>query len=193
MGMKKTLFSILLLVFVGSACVAQKKYLMLNEDNKYTYYQVRETAAGAEVTERKILDFLKSGYPNIKIKQRDAKLLTGNGKLVIYKSSIVGHEEGEIDFDLNFELKEQKYRYWFTNFVFAPYQRNRYNVYERANGLNYPLEKDAMFKKVDQERYLDMCGSFCHNFDNELKAFLSGKNIARTAKDSIKRISTKNW
>lgn len=187
--MKKTLFSILLLVFAGSVCVAQKKYLMLNEDNKYTYYQVRETTA----TESKILDFLKSGYPNIKIKQRNAKTLAGSGKLVIYKSSIVGHEEGEIDFDLNFELKEQKYRYWFTNFVFAPYQRNRYNVYERVNGLNYPLEKDAMFKKADQERYLDMCGSFCHNFDNELKAFLLGKNLIRASKDSIKRISTKSW
>lgn len=48
---------------------------------------------------------------------------------------------GEVRYSLTIEIKEERYRYTITDFVFYPYSRNRYGKFERDKWVSKSLEE----------------------------------------------------
>src|ERR1700744_4469541 len=121
--MKKIVFA-LILIISAKITIDQQSLLSFDEHNKYIYYQVADAPGlSADSLHIKVTAFLKANYPKLKYKAvADAKNITANGKFLVYGGiSVLKHEKGEIDFELNIEFKDQRYRYWITGFIFTPY------------------------------------------------------------------------
>ncbi len=188
-----TLFSILL-VKVSSA---QSDLLSFDEHNKYIYYQVVDMPAmSVDTLHARGLNFLKASYAKMKVKPAGVNNLNGQGKFLVYGGlSVLKHEKGEIDYVLNVEFKDQKYRFWFTDFTFTPYERDRYNNYVPKLGTVIPLEsaQDKLDKK-DATGYLDEAGAFCKQFADGLKQYILHVPVAAPKKEeNTKKVVTDKW
>lgn len=192
--MKTLLFTIICLSLVKISS-AQSDLLSFDEHNKYIYYQVIDIpGVPADTLRLRGLDFLKTAYPKMKIKSSATSDLSGQGKFLVYGGiSVLKHEKGEIDYTLNIEFKDQKYRYWLTNFTFTPYERDRYNNYVPKQGVSVPLETaTSKFDKKDVDGYLDETGVFCKQFSDGIKPYLN-KVSAIKKEEVIKKIVTDKW
>lgn len=191
----KITFALFALFFFAGSALAQQNLLSLDEHNKYIYYQVENLpGAPADTLLRKSIKFLKAGYPKTNVKQDNAGKITGDGKFLVYGGvSVLRHENGEIAYQLNMEFKDQKYRFWLTNFVFTPYQRDRYGNFVPQNGVDIPLEQlnDKLDKK-EAAGYLDEAGAFCKQFGERLKTFLLKAPEQKKA-ETTPRVITDNW
>jgi len=193
--MKKILILLVCVLFTKIVS-AQKELLSFNEQNKYTYFQVI-TQAGSPVDtlQLRALYFLKKNYPKDKIKQADtAAAFTGTDKFLVYDGiSLTRHESGEIHYTYNIACKDQKYKYWLTDFVFTPYKMDRYSNYVPETAIDIPLEEGlSKLEKKQLENYLDQTGIFCKNFGIKLKQYML--NISALPKEGNKKtISTKDW
>lgn len=188
-----TLFSILL-VKVSSA---QSDLLSFDEHNKYIYYQVVDmTGITADTLHARGLNFLKTNYAKMKVKPAGLNGLNGQGKFLVYGGlSILKHEKGQIDYVLNVEFKDQKYRFWFTDFTFTPYERDRYNNYVPKQGGSVPLETaQDKFDKKDATGYIDETGAFCKQFADSFKQYLLHVPVSTPKKEEItKKVVTDKW
>lgn len=61
----------------------------------------------------------------------------------VFQKTLGQHPDGEIRYNLTIEVKEMRYRYTMTNFVFHPYKRNRYGKYELIGGKSKELEDET--------------------------------------------------
>jgi hypothetical protein len=121
------------------------------------------------------LSFLKTISPKIKLKTAGKdNTISGEGKFITYNStSLLKHESGEVDYILNIEFKDQKYRFWLTDFTFTPYERDRYDNYVPKPGIEIPLETAiSKLEKKELDAYLDETGAFCKQFGERLKIYL---------------------
>jgi hypothetical protein len=192
--MKKIGLALICLLFARVAS-AQKELLSFNEQNKYTYFQVVALPGlTVDTLQNRALYFLKTAYPQAKVKQGDTTAITGTDKFVVYDGiSLTRHQAGEIHFTLNILYKDQKYKYWLTDFVFTPYKLDRYGNYVTDMG-EIPLEKGlAKLDKKPLDSYLDQTGTFCKNFGDKLKKYML--NISALPPKEVKKkvISTKDW
>lgn len=173
---------------------AQQSLLSFDEHNKYIYYQVDEIpGVPADTLLQRSLKFLKTNYPKIAFKQDQLKM-TGSGKFLVYGgASVLRHEQGEFNFEVNLEFKDQKYRFWLTGFVFTPYQRDRYGNFVPQNGIDIPAEQLAdKIDKKDAGSYLDEAGLFCKAFGDKLKISLTRAPAQKKAEDT-RKVVTDNW
>lgn len=162
-------------MLLAKVSLAQSELLSFDEHNKYIYYQVVDMAGKpVDTLHLKGLSFLKKEYPKIKLKTDASNDISGEGTFLTYGGiSFLKHEKGEIAYTLNVEFKDQKYRYWLTNFVFTPYQRDRYGNYVPQRGVDIPLEMVlAKLEKKDAEGYLNETGAFCKQFGESLKQYI---------------------
>ena len=92
------------------------------------------------------------------IEDPDQVTMKNRGSFYVYKlGSVKKGIAGAVEYDLTIELKEGRYRYTITNFIFNEYKRNRYAKYEPIKGKYTPLEVEmsALNKKEwDQQRQL---------------------------------------
>ena len=70
------------------------------------------------------------------------------GKYVVYPGRIIKHATAEVKFELVIEIKENRYRYYFHNFIYQPYVLNRYGKYVPAPGKATKLNTFSIGKKV---------------------------------------------
>ncbi|HEX3384030.1 MAG TPA: hypothetical protein VHS53_02520, partial [Mucilaginibacter sp.] len=88
-----------------------------------------------------------------------------------------------------------KYRYWLTDFIFRPYQRDRYGMFVPVNGIEVPLEKaSSKLDKKEVNDYLDQTGTYCMQTGDNLKAFMI-QNHQSSPKNAppVKTVVTKKW
>lgn len=194
--MKATLL-ILLFALFAKVTLAQKELLSLDEHNKYIYYQVADVpGVSADTLHAQLLYFLKSNYPKMKVKAKTtgALDLEGDSKFLTYSSNLVlKHENGEINYVLNIEFKDQKYRYWITSFSFTPYERDRYGNFIPRAGVDIPLETaDTKLEKKEVENHLNETGAFCKQFTDNLKLFMSKPKTVKKD-EPIKKIVVDKW
>jgi hypothetical protein len=191
--MKKLIIALVYILF-AKAALAQQDLLSFDEHNKYIYYQVVDMPGiSADTLHGRGLSFLKTYYPKIKIKAiANENGVSGPGKFLVYGGiSVLKHEKGEINFVLNIEFKDQKYRYWLTNFIFTPYQRDRYGNFVPQQGIDIPLENAlAKFDKKDVDGYLNETGAYCKQFGDKLKQFVI--NVPKK-EEVIKKVVTDKW
>jgi len=192
--MKKILIAFICIVFAHNA-FAQKDLLSFNEQNKYIYYQVVEQPGLiTDTLQDRALYFLKTAYPKNKIeKAQTSGNYTGTGKFLILSGALVKHVDGEINYTFYIECKDQKYRYWLTDFVFTPYKVDRYGNSIPQAGIDVPLENSASkMDKTELDKCLDQAGTFSKQFGDQLKVFMiKASALPKTEKKKV--INTKDW
>jgi hypothetical protein len=190
----KSLIIILVFITLAKVAPAQQDLLSFDEHNKYIYYQVVDMPGfPADTLRIRGLSFIKKVFPKIKMKSAPAdNNLNGEGKFPIYSGVIVmKHQGGEITYSMNIEIKDEKYRYWLTGFVFTPYKRDRYDNFVPEPGLETPLESAlSKYEKKDVASYLSQTGAFCKEFGDKLKLYMVN---APKKDESIKKIVTDKW
>ncbi|HEY2583893.1 MAG TPA: DUF4468 domain-containing protein [Mucilaginibacter sp.] len=196
--MKRTIVAIICILLAKVTC-AQQDLLSFDEHDKYIYYQVTEAPGiSADTLYKRAVYFLKTAYPKLKLKNSNEKNISGEGKFETYGGvSILKKESGEIIYELNVELKEQKYRYWLTAFAFTPYVKDRYGNFVPQMGINIPLEKaESKFDKKDVDNYLNQTGTFCKQFGDRLKQFMLNppkKEEVAKKEEVTKKVVTDKW
>jgi len=184
-------------VLFANAALAQKELLSFNEQNKYMYYQVVDMPGlSVDTLQARALNFLKIAYPKAKITQDKANnSIGGSGKfLVVSGITLVKHQDGEMTFTFAIECKDQKYRYWLTDFTFTPFKTDRYGNAVPVLGIEIPLETGTTkLDKKQLDNYLSQSGFFSKQFGDKLKQYMINAPTL-PAKDPAKKvISTKNW
>lgn len=192
--MKKILLLIAGLAISG-AVNAQKSLLSIDENNKYIYYQVVDMpGVKADSLQRNMVLFMKEFYTKEKSLQITNSGASVKDKFLTY-TSLVKHENGEMAYVFNIECKDGKYRYWVTDFVFTPYEKNRYGMFAPVNGKDVALEKasDKLAKK-DVEGYFEQTGAFCKQLGDKLKKYIKEGRPQQPKEDKpVKKIVTDKW
>ncbi len=195
-GMKTILLALVyLLVWLKITFGPSKACLSFDEHNKYIYYQVADAPGLPQDTiHARGLSFLKTYYPKSKLKpSTEGKIISGENKFLVYGGiSVLKHEKGEIAYEFNIEFKDQKYRFWLTNFIFYPIpRRDRYGNFVPQLGIDIPLETGlTKLDKRDVDGYLDETGAFCKQFGDRLKQFVLN---APKKEEGIKKVVTDKW
>ncbi|MES2266124.1 MAG: DUF4468 domain-containing protein [Bacteroidota bacterium] len=193
--MKKILFSLVCLFCVQVAS-AQKDSLAFDESNNYIYYRVVDKPAlTADTLYNRAWAFAASLNTATKPEKGQAEnTLNTSGKFLVYSGiSLMRKEAGEINYTLNIQTKDSRYRYRISNFVFKPYQRDRFGNMVPIPGIEVPLEKlEAKYGKKDTDTYLDQVAAFCIATAAKLKAAIDKLPVS-VKKETVKKISTQNW
>jgi len=178
---------------------AQKDSLAFDENSKYIYYQVvQQPGLASDTLYDRAFYFFKTAHPATVFKltgeDKASGALTGTGSFLVSKKSLVtSHEDGSVSFTMRVDVKEGKYRYWLTDFVFNPYQRNRYNSYESVPGIFIPLEQSTgKITQKDLNAYLDGVLTASRKIGAKLKEYML-KTPAVKKEAPVKKISTKDW
>jgi len=191
--MKKILLLVAGLAISGMVS-AQKSLLSIDENNKYIYYQVVDRpGVSADSLHKNAALFMNDFYPKEKSLQLSSAGVSVKDKFLTY-TSLVKHENGEMTYALNIECKDGKYRYWITDFVFTPYEKNRYGMFTAVNGVTIPLEKasDKLAKK-DVEGYFEQTGAFCKQLGDKLKKYMVEGKAQPKVDKPVKKIVTDKW
>lgn len=178
------------------SCVAnaQKSLLSMDENNKYIYYQVIDMPnIKADSLQKNMVLFMKEFYPKEKSLQITNAGASVKDKFLTY-TSLVKHENGEMAYALNVECKDGKYRYWVTDFVFTPYEKNRYGMFTPVNGVAIPLEKASdKLQKKDVEGYFEQTGGFCKQLGDKLKKYMAEGKPQPKVNKPVKKVVTDKW
>ena len=160
MTMLKLLITILFSASLSA--YAQDISFPINEIGKYEFNEVVELNKldkdklflnGQKFMEKiKILHSKKKFYKE----EKENYTIKNRGSFYVYRlGSIKKRIGGAVEYDLTLEIKDEKYRYTLTNFIFNEYQKNRYGKYEPIKGKYTPLEAQASSlnkKEWDKQR-----------------------------------------
>ncbi|ASU35061.1 DUF4468 domain-containing protein [Mucilaginibacter xinganensis] len=195
----KKLIAVSVLVLLTTVAFAQKDSLAVDENNKYIYYQVvSQPGLPFDTLFNRALYFFKKAYPESALKletvDKEKGMFTASGYLLVSKKTLLtSHEDGAVSFSMRVDVKDSKYRYWLSDFVFNPYQRNRFNTYESVPGIYIPLEKpERKIEKKDLLAYLDGVLTGSRKIGATLKQFML-KTSSLKKEVKLKKISTKDW
>jgi hypothetical protein len=190
----KSIVIVILFILSAKITIAQKELLSLDEHSRYIYYQVIDMPGlSADTLSNRGAYLIKREYPKANVKAVADKI-TGEGQFATYSSGglVVKHESGKITYRIAIEFKDNKYRYWLTDFVFTPNKRDRYGNYVLEQGMDTPLEKakEKLMEK-DAESYFLQTGAFCNQLGDRLKLYMI--NAAPKKTETIKKIVTDKW
>jgi hypothetical protein len=194
--MKKILIALLFLSTVKVA-VAQKDSLSFDEHNKYVYYHIVDLPGlTADTFQNRMLYLLKTTFPENKISTSSTlDNISGTGKFMVLSGiSVVKHVDGEIKYTFHIQYKDQKYRYWLTNFIFIPYKTNNYGNPGPQFRLAVHLDNGA--KKISAtkfNRYINETGGYCIRFGNEVKKYMDSLAKERIHEHRKKIDLGKDW
>lgn len=137
--MKKLLF-ILLILCINQAH-AQKKKNPSDSTKKIIYSEiVKIDSTNRFELYRKAAKWIESQKFTILEEDQIAGKLLAKNKIVVYTDkSVLAKPNGEFNHDVLIEIKEGKYRYSFTNFVFTYYKQDRNMKYVPVKGKK-PME-----------------------------------------------------
>jgi len=180
----------------AKAAFAQKDSLSFDEHNKYIYYKVvDEPGLGLDTLQTRALYFLKTAYPKIKVdKTSTAANIIGSGVFLIYNgTAVVKTQDGQISYSCYIECKDQKYRFWLTDFVYTPYKTDRYGNSVPVPGGDIVLENSSKFDKKQLDNCLNQVGTFSKQFGDKLKQYMVRVSAAPPKQEKKKVVNTKDW
>ena len=192
--MKHLLFIILVLFSIKLS--AQQKQFSKDDNGKFIYYQVVDSQMISKDT---LLQRAKS-FVNVAYKKSmrqesatDSSVLA-KGTMIIDKTILVaGHPSGEVSYNFVFEARNGKYRFWLTDLLFIPYQRDRYGNFVATTKIGVPLERTT--GKLSAGAWKDILNSAYNKiekFGDDFKKYLATNRVEK-AKKKAETISTKNW
>ena len=142
--MKITLFLTFLLI---QNAFAQKAVFPTDENGKYTFIEIvdlpemkseRLFRNGQAFMDK--IEFMDSKENFLAVDENNNSIQTKGRFSVHNYGSIKKHIDGIVSYSILLEIKDGKYRYTITDFVFNPYERNRYGKFVPVNGKTTPLE-----------------------------------------------------
>ncbi len=146
--MKKTALILSVTIPLGAPTHAQNADLPKDHTGMITFQEVTE-APGLphETLYQNAVSFL-SQVEVVNQKKKENYLVEEEGKATTMGGFLVYNyksPDGEIRYDISIEVKDNKYRYSITNFIFHPYTRNRYGRFEmekwKSKSLEDPVSK----------------------------------------------------
>jgi len=187
--------------FILSICcitaTAQDRLFPINEIGKYEFSEVVELSGldkeklfinGQKFMKKvKVLNSKKKFYSE----EKENYTLKNRGSFYVYRlGSVKKGIGGAVEYDLKLEIKDGKYRYILTNYIFNEYQKNRYGKYEPVKGKYTPLETEVSSlnrKEWDKQRQV------VYDKSQELIQNLYGEMIYAEEKKSKKDKKDVNW
>ena len=165
--------------------------MLKDERGKYIYYElIEKSVIPADSLQFRALRFLKARKLAL-VKQKDGELFA-SGKMVINKTAFVlTHPSGEVWYDFTFELKDGKYRFWLTDFIFTPYKRDRYGNFVPAAVKGVPLENNpGKLNAGEWGSCIEAVNRHAALFANDLKNYLSAVAGQKKAAAALQQ---KSW
>ena len=191
-------FLLLVVITLPLSSLAQKDKtedeMARDENGKYIYYEIVDkgiTTIDSLTARAKV--FLK--VKKLKEISEENGQLNANGKLIISKTAfMLAHPSGEVLYHFVFEVKEGKYRFWLTDFVFVPYSRDRYGNFVPTGVKGTALESNpGKLNAGEWTSYISAANKQAAAFVTEFKAFLATKPGVKAEVKPKKAVSTKNW
>lgn len=194
--MKKLFIALVFLLSVRSA-IAQKDLLSIDGHNKYIYYEVvTQPGLSIDTFKNRAAYFLKINYPKNKVSKTETPAtITGTGKLLMLTGiSAAKHIDGEINYTFSIEYKDEKYRYWLTDFVFTPYYVDRYGNSVPKPGIDIPLESGtSKLEKGQLNSFSIQISNYSKQFGDRLKQYMLMVSAAPIKNNQKNVITTKDW
>ncbi|WP_406823627.1 hypothetical protein [Pedobacter sp. KACC 23697] len=192
--MKYILFGFLAISSVKLS--AQQKQFSKDDTGKFIYYQVVDSQlVNKDTLLQRAKSFVNVVYKKSMAQQTvtDSSVLA-KGTMIIDKTILVaGHPSGEVSYNFVFEARQGKYRFWLTDMLFIPYQRDRYGNFVPATTIGVPLERTP--GKLGAGAWKDILNSTYNKvekFGEEFKKYLATSRVEKTKKKA-ETISTKKW
>jgi hypothetical protein len=189
----KKLAVLIFCLLMSRVVMAQRDSLAFDDRGKYIYYKVLADKHTADDIYKKSLAFFEvlSKDKSFKLTTRDAKntAITGAGTILVYKPSLTKHADGQVAYTLKMEIKDNKYRYWLTDFIYTPYFRDRYNSYVPDKGRNVPLEKSAkLIEEKDLNKFLDQAATYAIHLGEQIKKQIAADGVALKKDTTTKKV-----
>lgn len=185
------------LLLFGLNGFAQEKPLPLDERGKLIYYEVVEMKdVPADSLIARANHFFDIHAKRIKLKSPAADtLLQAEGKMIINKTALVlTRPSGEVKYNFYVGIRDGKYRFWLTDFVFIPYQRDRYGNFVAATTVGTPLEnKPGKLNAAEWKGYVNAAGKEAKLLADRFKLTMTGSVSGNAPAKAPERISTKKW
>lgn len=137
------------LIIISTFLISFQKELLfpVDENGKYIFQEVVELPGMKEdllfENAEKFLKKVKVMKSRKKylLLDKDNHSLTSKGSFYVYqRGSIKNSIAGAVEYDIKLEIKEGRYRYTITNYLFNEFKRNRYGKFEPIKGKYMPLE-----------------------------------------------------
>ena len=173
---------------------AQELLLPQDETGQIVFYEVVEADS---FTQEELLDNARQfarktlGKKKVKPVQTDSmgSLTVKNASFKVYKKVITQRVDGIIHYNFTLEAKAGKYRYFFSDFTYQPYERNRYGKFEPVSGKYKPLEEDFKANKKDWENHKESVATTLQSQIEELKITMQSRQESMSRKDEKKPVT----
>ena len=175
---------------------AQQKQFSKDDNGKFIYYKVVDSQLLSKDTLlQRAKSFVNVAYKkSMKAESITDTSILAKGTMVIDKTILVaGHPSGEISYSFVFEARNGKYRFWLTDLLYIPYQRDRYGNFVATTKIGTPLERNP--GKLNAGAWKDVVNSAYNKIDkfaDDFKKYLATNRVEK-AKKKIETISTKKW
>ncbi len=177
---------------------SQQPLFPIDENGKYTFHEVVELPGMAK---EKIFENGEKFLKKIKVMKSKTKYLnvdednyviTNKGSFYVYQfGSVKKAIAGAVEYDITLEVKEGRYRYTITNYVFNEYKRNRYGKFEPEKGKYMPLEMEV--SKLNSKEW-EKHKQVVYDKSQELIQNLSGEMIYSEDTKKTKKVKKEeNW
>lgn len=166
----------------------------LDERGKYIHYEVVEARQiPADSLRSRAEGFLK--MKKLAAINATAEQISANGKFLISKTAFVlTRPSGEVLYTFAFEIKEGKYRFWLSDFMFIPYKRDRYANFIPSTNKGTPLESEpGKLSAAEWESYIAATAAQAGTFASGFKEFLAAERKIIVKPKVKTSVSTKNW
>ncbi|TDG36821.1 DUF4468 domain-containing protein [Pedobacter changchengzhani] len=188
-------FAVLFLFFFSLKLCAQQKQFSLNEDGKYVFYEVVDvkTISKDILMARAKVFINKLDKEVVKNHVLTDTSIFAKGKFVIDKTVLIaGHPSGEVSYNLTFEARNGKYRFWLTDFEYIPYQRNRYGNYVATTKIGTPLEKSTSKLNMGEwKANVSAAYNKVEKLSADFKEFLSRNPIVNPLENNKTKVNDK--
>ena len=189
---------ILLLSSIAFSVHAQKATLPLDERGKYIYYEVVDSV---NYSKQQLFEYAKNflekkSNKTIKISSITAdSVINAEGKLLLGKNILIASRpSGEVTYNFVCELKDNKYRFWLTDFKFIPYMRDRYGNFVPSTPIGTNLEKSpGKLNEGVWKQNITSTAESAAAFATEFKANMKAQVVVKPSEVKKETISTKKW
>jgi hypothetical protein len=193
----KSLLASLSILLLTISCMAQDKPLPFDERGKLIYYEVVESAKTPKdslISRAKA--FLESDGKKFKLNTvKGDTLIEATGKMLISKNALgMARPMGAVDYNLYTEVRDGRYRFWLTDFVFTPYMRDRYGNFVPSTTIGAPLEREQSKQRAAEWLgYQKITAREAKSLAEQFKVALATRIYAAESPKPKNTISTKKW
>ncbi|MET4083548.1 hypothetical protein ABIB40_003520 [Pedobacter sp. UYP30] len=189
-------------LIIGFALFAQvaysQKVLTMSNDHKYTYYEVVVDDAGLAKDSllQRARTFLEKKNPkDLKITVAEKDTLGAKGLFIIDKTILVAsHPSGQVTYQFTFNAKDGRYRFWLTDFVYTPYNRDRYGNFVPKTNFGQPLENiPSKLKSLEWKAILTATAAKAKEMGDEFKGFMEAKQVPSGTSVTPKVVLKADW